>query len=107
MADISCLADDYWLPVGVCSAELVKGAPALNRFVVESVKLTLTTMPHLFELMSTGVFQMMDNKHITTEQRQGYSLADLLVKSHTERPCVALPTYRLWGPNELSPNHRV
>jgi len=61
MADISCLADVYWLPVGLCFMELVKGAPALNRFVAESVKLTLRTMSHLFELMRTEVLQMVDN----------------------------------------------
>jgi len=41
--------------------ELVKGAPALNRFVAEFVNLTLTTMSHLFELMKPGVLQTMDN----------------------------------------------
>jgi len=41
--------------------KLVKGAPALNRFVAESVKLTLTTMPHLFDIMRTGVLQTMEN----------------------------------------------
>jgi len=45
--------------------------------------------------------------HKATEQIKGYNMADLLVKSNTERPCVALSTYRLWGPNELSPNHRL
>jgi hypothetical protein len=41
--------------------ELVKDVPVLNRFVAESVKLTLTTVPHLFEVMRTGVLQAMDN----------------------------------------------
>jgi len=61
MADVSCLADDYWLPVGLCLMVLVKGAPALNRFGAEFVKLTLTTTSHLLELMRPGVLQTMDN----------------------------------------------
>jgi hypothetical protein len=61
MADISYLADDCCLPVGLCRMELDKSASALNRFVAESVKLTLTTMPHLFEIMRAGVLQTMDN----------------------------------------------
>jgi hypothetical protein len=61
MADISCLVDDYCLPVGLNRFQRVKSARGLNRFVAESVKLTLTTMPHLFEIMRTVVLQTMDN----------------------------------------------
>ena len=71
MADISCLADDYYLPVELCRMELDKDAPALNRFVAESFKLTLTTMPYLFEIMWAGVLQTMDNSQIKPPKEKG------------------------------------
>jgi hypothetical protein len=53
MAEISCLADDYWLQEGLCCMKLVKGALALNRSVTKFVQLTLKTMPRLLELIKT------------------------------------------------------